>query len=130
MSTRTPFRIDRRALMAAPALALLVAAAPAQAHHGWAWAEDDNSELTGTVKSAKLGNPHGEVTLEVAGASWVVEVGQPWRNERAGLKDEMFAAGTRMTVIGHRHVDPKQRVFKAERVVIDGRRFDLYPDRK
>ena len=112
------------------ALALLaLAAAPAQAHHGWAWAEDGNSELSGTITAAKLGNPHGELTLDVGGAAWLVEVGQPWRNARAGLKDEMLVQGVRLTVVGHRHADPKRRIFKAERVVIDGRRFDLYPDR-
>jgi hypothetical protein len=31
---------------------------------------------------------------------WTVEVGQPWRNERAGLKDADFAKGTEMTFFG------------------------------
>jgi hypothetical protein len=56
-------------------------------------------------------------------------VGQPWRNEKAGLKDEMLAKGAKLTVSGHKHVDPKKRIFKAERIIIDGRKFDLYPDR-
>lgn len=122
-------RIRRSLCASALALAAALAAAPVAAHHGWAWAEDGNSELTGTIRAAKLGNPHGELTIDVGGASWLVEVGQPWRNERAGLKDEMLVQGVQLTVIGHRHADPKRRIFKAERVVIDGRRFDLYPDR-
>ena len=68
------------------------------------------------IVAAKLGNPHGLLTLEVSGAQWIVEVGQPWRNERAGLKDEMLVKGVKLTVAGHRHADPKKRVFKAERV--------------
>jgi LuxR family maltose regulon positive regulatory protein len=76
---------------------------PAAAHHGWAWAEDGNSELTGVIVAAKLGNPHGELTLDVSGAKWVVEVGQPWRNERAGLKDEMLAKGDAQPPRGRRH---------------------------
>jgi hypothetical protein len=28
---------------------------------------------------------------------WTVEVGQPWRNERAGLKDAMLAKGVEAT---------------------------------
>lgn len=120
-----PFSAVRRGLCAAA----LAAALPAAAHHGWAWAEAGNSELTGTVVAARLGNPHGELTLDVAGAKWIVEVGQPWRNERAGLKDEMLAKGVKLTVVGHRHADPKKQVFKAERVLIDGRKYDLYPDR-
>ncbi|EHR70065.1 hypothetical protein BurJ1DRAFT_1192 [Burkholderiales bacterium JOSHI_001] len=118
--------LTRRLLLAAAACAL---AQPAAAHHGWTWAEDANSELTGVILAAKLGNPHGELTLDVAGAQWTVEVGQPWRNERAGLKDEMLAKGVKLTVSGHRHSDPKRRVFKAERVTISGQKYDLYPDR-
>jgi hypothetical protein len=121
--------LSRRAVLAAAAAAGAALALPALAHHGWSWAEDGNSELAGVVVSAKLGNPHGELTLDVEGARWIVEVGQPWRNERAGLTDAMLAKGTRLTAVGHRHADPKKRVFKAERIVIDGRRHDLYPDR-
>jgi Family of unknown function (DUF6152) len=112
------------------AVALIVfAAGPATAHHGWAWAEDGNSELTGVIQSAKLGNPHGVLTLAVDGTQWTVEVGQPWRNERAGLQDAMLVKGVKLTVVGHKSANPKQRVFKAERVFIDGKKFDLYPDR-
>jgi hypothetical protein len=120
----------RRAL-AALAWAAMALGAPstALAHHGWTWAEDVNSELNGVIVAAKLGNPHGELTLEVGGARWTVEVGQPWRNERAGLKDDMLVKGVKLIVAGHRHVDPKKRIFKAERIFIDGRKFDLYPDR-
>jgi Family of unknown function (DUF6152) len=99
------------------------------AHHGWSWAEDGNSELTGVIQAAKLGNPHGVLTLVVDGAQWTVEVGQPWRNERAGLQDAMLVKGVKLTVAGHKSANPKQRVFKAERVFIDGKKFDLYPDR-
>lgn len=104
-------------------------AAPAAAHHGWDWAEAANSELTGVIVGVKLGNPHGELTLDVGGDKWLVEVGQPWRNEKAGLKDAMLVNGVKLTVSGHKHADPKKKVFKAERVVIEGKRYDLYPDR-
>jgi hypothetical protein len=113
------------------AAALLTAAAPlpASAHHGWEWAEANNSELSGVIVGARLGNPHGVLTVDAGGEKWAVEVGQPWRNERAGLKDAMLANGVKLTVSGHRHADPKKKVFKAERVFIDGKRYDLYPDR-
>jgi hypothetical protein len=105
------------------------ASLPSFAHHGWAWAEYGNAELTGKIVAAKLGNPHGELTVDVGGVRWIVEVGQPWRNEQAGLKDAMLAKGVTLTVSGHKHVDPAKKVFKAERVTIDGKKFDLYPDR-
>ena len=122
---------SQKALFRLAAAAALIAALgePALAHHGWAWADDGNSELTGVIQSAKLGNPHGILTLVVDGAQWTVEVGQPWRNERAGLQDAMLVKGVKLTVAGHRAANPKQRVFKAERVFINGIKFDLYPDR-
>ena len=35
----------------------------------------------------------------------------------------------RDTAHGHRASDPARRVMKAERIVIDGKSFNLYPDR-
>lgn len=122
--------LRQRALRTLIAAALCGSVAlPAAAHHGWVWAEDVNSELVGAIVAAKLGNPHGELTLAVDGVNWIVEVGQPWRNERAGLKDAMLVKGVKLTVSGHKHSDPKKKVFKAERLVIDGKTYDLYPDR-
>jgi hypothetical protein len=101
----------------------------AAAHHGWRWAEEGNSEITGTIKTVKLGNPHGLLTLEVNGEEWTVEVGQPWRNDQAGLTADKLVTGVSLTVQGHRSADKNQKVFKAERVVIDGKLYNLYPDR-
>lgn len=109
--------------------ALAFASNPLSAHHGWRWAESGNSEITGAIKSTKLGNPHGLVFIEVEGEEWTVEIGQPWRNDRVGLTDKVLATGVSLTARGHRGLDEKQRVFKAERVVIDGKTYDLYPDR-
>ena len=41
----------------------------------------------------------------------------------------VLGQGVRLTVHGHRSATPGQNVIKAERVMIDGRTFDLYPDR-
>jgi hypothetical protein len=115
--------------MTTGALALALAAGAALAHHGWRWTADGNFELTGVVTEARLGNPHGARTVRANAEVWTVEVGQPWRNERAGLTDAMMAPGAELTAIGHRHEDPAQLVMKAERVVIGGTVHDLYPDR-
>jgi hypothetical protein len=101
----------------------------AWAHHGWGWATEEEFELTGTITHVRLGNPHGEVTLEVDGERWVVEVGQPWRNARAGLREELLRVGQVMTAHGHRSSKEGERVMKAERVVIEGQHYHLYPDR-
>lgn len=107
----------------------ILSAGAALAHHGWAWTSGGNIELTGEITAANLGNPHGEVTVSAEGETWTVEVGQPWRNERAGLTDEMFTAGNEMTFIGEPSANVQDRLLKAERIVINGQTYDLYPGR-
>ena len=128
--------MNRRGFLYRGALAAIVGLAgvgywsgPLSAHHGWGWATDEEFELTGRVKAVRLGNPHGELTLEVEGAEWLVEIGQPWRNERAELTEDLLAVGTMVTAHGHRAADPERRLMKAERLVIGGKDYNLYPDR-
>lgn len=116
-------------LFAAMMMALLLAPA-VFAHHGWGWATDEEFQLTGKITGTKLGNPHGEVSIEAQGAQWVVEVGQPWRNDRAGLSAKTLSIGRTITVHGHRSAKQGERLVKAERIVIDGKSYNLYPDRK
>lgn len=118
--------MTRRGLLALGAGLL---AGPALAHHGWRWTNDGEFEISGRVVQAQLGNPHGVLTVDVDGETWMIEVGQPWRNARAGLTDSMLAPGAEIVVRGHRSADPAQRVVKAERIVVQGATFDLYPDR-
>lgn len=111
------------------AAALALAAAPVAAHHGWGWTTGEDVELTGLVLEADLGNPHGVLTMDAGGEAWTVEVGQPWRNEAAGLTDAMLGPGTELTILGEQSADPAERLIKAEVVVIGGVRHVLYPDR-
>jgi Family of unknown function (DUF6152) len=99
------------------------------AHHGWGWATDKEFELTGKITGVKLGNPHGELHLDANGEAWLVEIGQPWRNERAGLTEDLLAVGTEVTAHGHRSANPDEKLMKAERLVIAGKDYNLYPDR-
>jgi len=117
------------ALAVALPLAGAVSSGPAAAHHGWAWTTGENVEMTGTVTAVDLGNPHGLVTLEVDGTAWTVEVGQPWRNERAGLAEGALVPGVEMTVSGEPSAEPDEKRLKAERFWIDGVLHDLYPGR-
>lgn len=119
-------RITRRGILA---LAAAFAAMPAAAHHGWRWTDEGEFELTGIITRAELGNPHGLLTIDAAGEIWTAEVGQPWRNANAGLTDAMLAPGTEVTLQGHRSADAEDRVMKAERVIIAGKLYNLYPDR-
>jgi hypothetical protein len=111
------------------ALPALLIAWPVNAHHGWRWTDDGRFELTGVITEARLGNPHGVLTLDAEGEIWKAEVGQPWRNERAGLSDAMLAPGTEVTIVGKRAADPNELLVKAEAVGIAGKLYELYPER-
>ena len=49
-------------LLLLPTLLLPVGA---RAHHGWGWASAEEFEISGVITAVRLGNPHGEVTLDV-----------------------------------------------------------------
>ena len=115
-------------LLAAAVLAL-APLAPTAAHHGWGWATNEEFQLAGIARQVRNGNPHGTMVLGTAQGNWTVEIGQPWRMERAGLSDAILKAGTRLTVHGHRSARQGQRLMKAERLVIGGKSYNLYPDR-
>jgi hypothetical protein len=116
-----------------PVLAIVVGLAVhgdrALAHHGWAWTTGKNIELTGLIKKARLGNPHGLLEVDVNGELWTFEVGQPWRNERAGLKDGDLAEGVTIKVIGEPSADASEKRLKVERLFLGDREYKLYPER-
>jgi hypothetical protein len=69
--------------IAAIALALGLPAAAA-AHHGWAWTEDEESRLSGTIRSISFGNPHMHLQLRNEQGIWEVDLSPPMsRRDRA-----------------------------------------------
>ncbi len=119
----------RRSRLALLLIGLMLSAGPALAHHGWSWTSGGNIDLTGVIKTAKLGNPHGVLTVDVEGETWTIEVGQPWRNERAGLKEGDLAEGVEIRVIGEPSAKAEDKLMKAERIYLGEREHILYPDR-
>ena len=119
----------RPSLIAAAILLGIAPAAPIAAHHGWAWATNEEFELSGVVKDVRNRNPHGTMMLATASGNWTVEIGQPWRNAQAGLTMQLLKPGTRLIVHGHRSARKNERLMKAERIVIAGKSYNLYPDR-
>ena len=101
----------------------------ALAHHGWRWTTGGNIELTGVITAAQLGNPHGVLTVDADGQVWRVEVGQPWRNTRAGLKPGDLAAGVEIRVVGEPAADINDKRVKAERLFLGTTEYKLYPER-
>ena len=120
----------KRLLWAVPiVVGLALSAGGALAHHGWSWTTGGNIDLIGIIKTVQLGNPHGVLEVDVEGEVWTVEVGQPWRNERAGLKDGDLAVGVEIRAIGEPSADTSQRLMKAEKLFLGEQEYDLYPNR-
>ena len=120
-----------RFLLSLPVIALLtLALAPAAlAHHGWSWTTGDNVEVEGVIVEADLGMPHGVLVLDVDGETWTAEVGQPWRNERAGIAEGDLAPGVEVRIEGEPAADISERRVKAERLWIGDTKYELYPER-
>lgn len=108
---------------------MIFSASAALAHHGWRWTTGGNIELTGVITAAQLGMPHGVLTVDAEGQIWRVEVGQPWRNERAGLKPGDLKKGVEIRVVGEPSADIKDKRVKAERLFLGKQEYKLYPNR-
>jgi len=102
-----------------------------RAHHGWGGNEDKDSELTGTVQQGvSLSGPHATMKLKTAdGRLWDLTLAPPYRTEQAGLKEGIIPVGATVTVHGHRNKDAKKFEMKTERVMWNGKTFNVYPDR-
>jgi len=109
----------------------MIAATPAIAHHGWAGYSDQEFEISGTVETpVRLVGPHGTMQIKVDEQIWDVTLAPPPRVEGAGLQATTIPVGAKVTVHGHRHRDPKRFEVKTERVMYNGKVYNVYPDRK
>ena len=111
------------------ALGLMAPMVGTLAHHGWSWTTGGNIDLTGVIRTVRLGNPHGVLKIDVEGEMWTAEVGQPWRNDRAGLRDGDLAVGVEIRVIGEPAADLSERLIKVERLFLGDQEYVLYPGR-
>ncbi len=119
-----------RLAMLLPVLAMLLASLPALAHHGWAWAEDEQSTLTGKVQSVSMNAPHPTVqVIDAKGVAWQIDLGNPNQTERSGFTADSAKAGDEITVLGNRNRDKERNHMKAVRLTIAGKNFDMYPER-
>lgn len=118
-----------RSARIATAIGALAFAGAALAHHGWAWTEDEESQMSGTLVTIFLGNPHAHVELRNDKGLWEVDLAPPSQTSRAGFIKGVAAVGDTAIVTGHRSRDPKELVFKAETITVKGKTYDVYPNR-
>lgn len=103
--------------------------AGALAHHGWAWTEDEESRLSGEIVSISFGNPHMHLELRDQAGTWQVDLAPPSASARAGFVEGVAETGDQAVVTGHRSRDADERAFKAETITVNGKTYDVYPDR-
>lgn len=122
-------RFSRRIIPAALVGATLAASA-ALAHHGWDWAEQEQTDLSGTIREIYIGPPHPVLKVETTDDGlWTIELGNPRQTARAGFVEGVAQPGNKIVALGHRSPNADQKLMKAVRVTVEGKNYDLYPDR-
>jgi Family of unknown function (DUF6152) len=124
-------RLSRRRALQLGVIGVAAGASlPALAHHGWNWAEDQQSELSGTVKSVSMAPPHPSLQVTASdGKQWLVDLANPNQTERAGFTAASAKPGDTIVVLGNRSKDKSQLWMKAVRITVAGKTYDLYPER-
>jgi Family of unknown function (DUF6152) len=123
--------LNRHRLLAATLSASLAAVTlPALAHHGWDWAQAEQTEMKGTVQKVSMAPPHPSLQVKAAdGVVWQVDLSNPSQTERSGFTGTSAKPGDSIVVLGNKHKDKSKRVMKAVRVTIGGKNYDMYPER-
>ncbi|MFH5926549.1 DUF6152 family protein [Roseomonas xinghualingensis] len=120
--------MDRRVFLGGAAMVLVTGGAAA--HHGWNWAEDEQVELSGTIREVTIAPPHPALRVETASEGvWTVELGNPTQTRRAGFVEGVAKPGDRIVALGNRSQNRNERRMKAVRITVGERRFDIYPER-
>jgi hypothetical protein len=112
--------------------ASLFLATAAAAHHGWSWAEGEQTEMSGTIREVSLAPPHPSLVVEVEGELWQIDLANPRQTERSGFGEGSAKPGDAIIILGNRSLDANEKLMKAVRITIGGSggtRYDLYPER-
>lgn len=107
------------------ALAALVAALPAAAHHGWSSYDADKTlRFDAALAEVRYRNPHAEVEVDHDGARWLVILAPTTRMNARGLPDGALTLGKTITIEGYPRLDGTKEL-RAERIVVDGKTIEL-----
>ena len=113
-------------------IGLLLAAAPAFAHHGFA-AEFDRTrplKLKGTVVKWEVTNPHSWIQMDAKGddgkvVTWMIEGGSPNNLYRLGFTKDSLPPGSEIVVDGYQAKDLSTRAVGKSVTFSDGRKLFL-----
>lgn len=111
-------------------LAAALAATAAEGHHGWSWAEGEQSELVGVIEAVSMAPPHPALKVRAGdGVVWQVDLGNPRQTERSGFGADSARAGDEVIVLGNRSREAGEARMKAVRITVGGENYDMYPER-
>ena len=115
--------MDKRTILIA--LAAVVSAGTAWAHHGWG-SYDANKvlKISAPIESLEWADPHAHVILKYQDATWQATLAPLYRMETRGIKKDMLKPGTPVVVEGY----PSTRIeheMRAERITVDGKTVEL-----
>lgn len=115
------------ALLVPVTLTALLWAVSATAHHGWNWAESEQTEMTGTITEIYIGPPHPRLMIETEEGPWQVDLGNPRQTRDAGFVEGEAAVGDQVLIRGHRSNNKDEHIIKAVRATINDRVYTFYP---
>lgn len=108
----------------------LFASTATLAHHGWSWAEGEQTTLQGQIHAISMAPPHPTLQVRAAdGQIWQVDLGNPSQTRRSGFTGDTAKPGDPVTVLGNRSREPGARHMKAVRITLAGKNYDMYPER-
>ncbi len=107
------------------AASLLLVSGVALAHHGWG-SYDASKVMTidSTVSRVDWQNPHVHIAMNHDGGAWELVLAPPFRMDARGLRPDMIKVGSRVRAEGYPSTRT-ERELRAERIVVDGKTFEL-----
>jgi len=100
----------------------------ATAHHGWAWTEKEQTEITGTITEIFIGPPHPRLMIETTAGTWQVDLGNPRQTQQAGFVKGEASVGDTVLIRGHRSAKKDEHIIKAVRATINDKQYTFYPE--
>lgn len=85
-------------------------------------------DINGEIIEVRQGVPYKELSITCGVELCRLRLGEPWRNSRAGLRENRLKVGQAVTARGYWLEGSAEPIFKVLRVVLDGRNYDLYPN--
>lgn len=105
--------------------ALVIAAAPAAAHHGWGSYDAANPvTVAGPILASKFENPHVTITVRGSDKTWMVTLAPTSRMVTRGALATLVAVGKNVSAYGYPSTVQKDEM-RAERITVDGKTYEM-----